>query len=409
MNQLFLAFDGDNAGQHIGQAILANDVDMLNRASSKIKAGGQLIEGWVKESGGHVVSSGGDEGTFIIDPSKEGDLEELRSEYESVTGFTATMGLGHSLSEAGKALIAGKLTGKNKIVKYDDEVEEILHQAHEAVHAGTADEEQKKMDEHYIDPAMYSQDDDELYGGHAEESEEDMMQFPEDSNDSFSDKDHDDSSEVEDQDWGSDYDQSPNHSSDYDQSDLDLDEDQQRFAEDSGEMPLMPGGPEDMPGEESHSEDYPESEFESEEPIVLEDSNKIEEDGGEDEAKADGVEMSDGEEAPSENPDDLESELADVDGNEEILQRIAQNLAAFKENRAAMEQVKQANPELYQSMVELLQNMVEMARMIHPGVVNGNGAGDIPEQEPQNPEQDSDMADAVASAAGEQDLPKQRG
>lgn len=415
MNHLFVAFDGDDAGQHIGQAVLMDDIDALNETSEKIRQGGALIEEWVKNNGGQMISIGGDEGSFVIDPNLEHELENLRSQYRELTGFSATMGVGARLSEAGKALIAGKLMGKDQIVPYSDEIEDILTQAHRAVHEGTADEEQQKMAEHYIDPTMQDGSDEEM-----PESEEDMMQAPEESHQDNEqemmpeDQDimPDEDSMPEDQDMlAQDQEMAPDQSEDeemYEEGpDMEMDQDQEDLAEDLGEMPEAPAGEEEMPAQES--------EFESEEPIHLESKNAATDDGDE-EAKADEMIADAADEQPAneeempqdpsiEDPQMLEDELGDTDGKEEIMQRIAQNLAAFKENRPLMDQIKQAKPELYQSILGLLQNMIELARMISPESLE-NEQNPLEEQSANPDEVPEDMVD---QAAGEEELPKQNG
>jgi hypothetical protein len=151
MNRLFVAFDGDGIGSKVGQSVLMDDAQALHETSSKIEAASKAIRNWVESNGGQMISAGGDEGTFIIDPSLEEHLEELRSLYQKTSGATVTFGVGLSLSQAGKSLIAGKLMGKDITVKYDDQVEAVLADAHSQAQSGEADEETQKQDEHYLD------------------------------------------------------------------------------------------------------------------------------------------------------------------------------------------------------------------------------------------------------------------
>jgi hypothetical protein len=425
MNRLFVAFDGDNAGQHIGQAILMDDAGMLNEMSQKINAGNQIIQQWVEQNGGQMISFGGDEGTFLISPEFESELENLRAKYQDVAGFSATIGTGLSLSQAGKSLIAGKLTGKDQIVRYSDEVEHVLSQAHNAVAEGTANEEQQKMDEHYLDATMGAADEFQMTDrGLEDQSEEDMMRLPEEDDEYQEQEDFDESYPESNQELSEDENYQPDMDLDEDQMmyedenvtpDMDFDQSQQDVSEEINDMPIMPEGGEEMPGEESQPE---ESDFENEVPIQLDAKNAVTE-NGEEEKKADeqvdedfamdagnSSEYMPSEDMPAEtNPDMLQDELEDVDGKEEILQQIAANLAAFKENRDLIEQIKQAKPDLYESILGLLHNMIELARIINPDFQNESQANEATEtaDASQKPE------DMISDAAGESDLPKQRG
>jgi DNA-directed RNA polymerase subunit M/transcription elongation factor TFIIS len=150
MNRLFVAFDGDNMGSQVGQAVLMDDAQQLHEISRRIDSAGRAIQDWVESNGGQMVSVGGDEGTFVIDPSMEEHLEELRGVYQQISGGTVTFGVGYSLSQAGKALMAGKLMGKDILVRYDDQVDHILSDAHDQVQTGGGSPEAQKQDEHYL-------------------------------------------------------------------------------------------------------------------------------------------------------------------------------------------------------------------------------------------------------------------
>src|SRR4051812_32649944 len=123
VNQLFMAYDGDDAGKLVGRAVLANDVNGLHEASKRIATGHEVVSLWVENNGGQVISGGGDEGTFSIPAEALAGIEELRADYEFATQLTMTVGVGASLSEAGKSLMAGKFRGKNQVVQYDPSVD----------------------------------------------------------------------------------------------------------------------------------------------------------------------------------------------------------------------------------------------------------------------------------------------
>lgn len=149
-NLLFMAYDGDNAGRLVGRAVLANDVDALSEVSQRIQMGHEIVRKWVEANGGKVISGGGDEGTFAIPAEAVEAIEELRKDYQFATNLTMTVGVGKDLSQAGKALMAGKLRGKNTVVNYDKSVDGELQTAHQHVGAGTGSEEENKLDEAYL-------------------------------------------------------------------------------------------------------------------------------------------------------------------------------------------------------------------------------------------------------------------
>ena len=67
MNKLYVAIDGDNAGQQVGAAVLKDDAQLLNTISTKIKQGGQTVRDWVSANGGtgtagQVLTSNGASG-----------------------------------------------------------------------------------------------------------------------------------------------------------------------------------------------------------------------------------------------------------------------------------------------------------------------------------------------------------
>lgn len=149
---VYMAYDGDNAGRLCGRAILADDTAALNDISARINLGHEVVKRWVDEHGGIVIAGGGDEGVFSVPADAINSIDELRSDYQFATNLTATIGVGSSLSEAGKALMAGKFRGKNTVVLYDASVEAELQQSQLHLDQGTASEEEKKINEAYLQP-----------------------------------------------------------------------------------------------------------------------------------------------------------------------------------------------------------------------------------------------------------------
>ena len=151
-NSVYLSYDADSAGSRIGQAVLANDPDMLNEFSQKIGLGNEIIAKWAMAHGGIQYSSGGDQGVFAIPETAIEQIEALRKDYQFATGLTITVGIGKTLSESGKALIVGKFRGKNQIVIYGPDVDQEIDQAEAHIQEGTASFEEQKLAQAYLKP-----------------------------------------------------------------------------------------------------------------------------------------------------------------------------------------------------------------------------------------------------------------
>lgn len=149
-NMLYMAYDGDNAGRLVGQAVLANDEAALAEISSRIALGHEIVGRWVQDQGGKVISGGGDEGTFSIPDSAVNNVEQLRSDYQFTTQLTMTVGVGATLSEAGKSLMAGKFRGKDQVVQYDPSVDQDIAAAQDRIAQGTGSQEENKLGQAYL-------------------------------------------------------------------------------------------------------------------------------------------------------------------------------------------------------------------------------------------------------------------
>lgn len=150
MANLYMAYDGDNAGRMVGRAVLANDEQALAEVSNRINLGHEIVRHWVEEHGGRIVSGGGDEGTFVVPAEAVEAIEQLRSDYQFSTQLTMTVGIGNTLAEAGKSLMAGKFRGKDQAVMYDASVDADLAAAEQHMADGSASEEEQKIGEAYL-------------------------------------------------------------------------------------------------------------------------------------------------------------------------------------------------------------------------------------------------------------------
>lgn len=143
---IYIAGDGDGIGSHVGQAVLHDDEQALHEISNAINEGQQTVIEWTESNGGTVISAGGDEFVAILPEELYEQLEDLREAYAQIVGATLTIGVGSSMSEAGKSLIYGKLNGKDQISHYDPSMEDFLDQSQ-----NEQPSDREKYDEHYLD------------------------------------------------------------------------------------------------------------------------------------------------------------------------------------------------------------------------------------------------------------------
>ena len=412
MNSLVLSWDADNAGRHIGQSILDNDAESLAHYSKAIKDGNAMIVEWAQSHGGKVVSDGGDQGVVIFDESSDiqsimSELEHVRAEYQQIVGNSVTFGIGSNLSESGKALIAGKLMGKDMTVPYDDHVEQVLVAAHDHAKEGHATADEEKQDEHYINHLMGDEDDDmQGYGHQYDLQTEDLDQDPSaegisgESATEIDGKPNDAQSQIADaiKEPGIDDEEMPSEdgydlgeSSNQDEYQPELEQIHEAPGEQEDEMPMpmqddgmqteiqemsdeMPMQEESAPKVEG--EDQPD--FQEEKPINIDLPEKAKKD---------------------EEMGDLESEammeMATEDSQfDAIKDKVAQVLQSFKSKKETLEQLKQADPQAYQVMIEMLKAMIEMAHLMAP-------------TSPQDDQPAPAMQDQAAMEGEQTSLPKQ--
>lgn len=127
-NIIYIATDGDNIGASVERAALSNDIKEIKKQDKIIKRGNQAIRKWIKKRHGSIYIDGGDDISFTIHKKYLDEIEELRNKYHEATGYTITVGVGDSISEAAHAMIYGKLKGKNQVNKWTPEIESIISQ-----------------------------------------------------------------------------------------------------------------------------------------------------------------------------------------------------------------------------------------------------------------------------------------
>lgn len=361
MQRSFIALDLDNAGQKIGQATLMDDLSALHDASLHIEAGIQNARHWVESKGGTVIDAGGDELRAFGSPELCENLEELKHEIELASGFTVTIGCGNTLSQAEKALIAGKFSGKNKVMSYpeaSEEIEHIISNAKEQGEMGGGNPNEQKEYDHYLSH-MDESGEGEMNPENEDYSDEDM------GDEDYSDEDYDmadygDMEDMGDEDMG-----------DYgDEEEIELPESDEHEEEedDVGKADIDESAP--VAGEDPTTNAQDNREADAKE-IALGRLDESHDDRMEDmddempeETDPSGESVDgEGEQPEGEAPDYAEmAQDVGPEKKEELKQRIAQNLEMFKQNKDLIDQIKGSNPELYQSMIGLLQNLIEAAK-----------------------------------------------
>lgn len=148
---LFISADGDGVGSRVGLARLHDDVEGTRRISNAIDAGNQLWIRWAQAKGGQVVSAGGDEIAVQVPVSALSEVEKIREDYANAAGATASVGIGKTLSESTKALFIAKLTGKDKTVLWQPNMQAEIDAA-----TAKPETEQDKLRDEYLGKADHS-------------------------------------------------------------------------------------------------------------------------------------------------------------------------------------------------------------------------------------------------------------
>lgn len=431
-NMLYMAYDGDNAGRLVGQAVLANDEAALAEISSRIALGHEIVGRWVQDQGGKVISGGGDEGTFSIPDSAVNNVEQLRSDYQFTTQLTMTVGVGATLSEAGKSLMAGKFRGKDQVVQYDPSVDQDIAAAQDRIAQGTGSQEENKLGQAYLntdsaapaaDPAPAHGDDCKYCQENSDHDHTDDCQYCQ-ASEAAPDHDHTDDcqycaeAEAQNHDHTDDcqYCQAKaeidNHGHTGDdcqycqtaaQRAMDDAHDhtddcqycavkQTREGQATGEQ-LANDVMTTDPNNQSNRDEINAIDA-TQMPIGTEAQGNISRpDGFGDDTPND---MGLSEDSPEQGPDFANvlqgglDEHAENIGREKIVSMVTQALEGFKANKQILEKAKEQAPELYSSTIAMLKAMIEMAKQL--------GLGNDVEQAEQEPVQPAASQEGAAQA-----------
>jgi len=376
MNQIYVTFDLDNAGQLVGSAILNDDLESLAQARDAINGANTSVKEWVKFHQGEIINIGGDEGVFSIPEEAIDHLEDLKARIEKAAGTTVTIGFGSRPSEASKALFAGKLNSKDQIVGYSEEVEHFLHDAHQHTVQGEASEDELKVDKHYLSHSPEYQEnseDDQDASNFDEENPEDFVQddgMGQDTEEGLTDNQDEglDDESSEDPRYiihGEDgEDGQPN-----DNSEEWLDD---QLAEDPTEQGADVEDIVAAPEEQNIAEEEPldiDPDLEKEDEVMDDGTMEPEQDDSipAPEDLSGDTEMDDQAAEDQGSEQEMEAPAQEAGSNQEIMQSVAQVLSVFKSKKDQIEQIKQADPETYEAITGMLQVMVGMAQAMNGG------------------------------------------
>lgn len=408
---VFIAVDADDVGEKIGNAVLENDVESLSSMSNSINSGTQVFSQWAEHEGGRVVSSGSDEAIMEIPLSSLEGLEKVKEAYSQQTGFTICIGTGASVSEAAKALIYAKMNGKNQIVDYSPQIEEVMKQSisgdlteevgeevpgHEEhlspeekeVHDSTevmSDEEEIEQEE----LAAQAEEEGQLppeAGAEAPEGEMEEPAMEEEIGEEAAMEEMVDSDNPSDEDI--DLDGIPDQQEEHGEIDPEIDDldgdgdvehEEAMVSEEDAAEYSDEGDYEDEIGEDDE-ELAGAIEAEMTDDIPMEDTEMTEEIPEEEVEMTDDIPMEEEmpmEEAPEEMvEEDVEPEM-EGDATDALKDVIYDSLQSFRQHREHLARISEENPELYKALIYTLQAMIEMAKELG----YGDAAEDIMEGE----------------------------
>lgn len=437
MGNIFIAINGDDVGSRIGQAIANDDHDGLTQATSAIQNAHDSIDQWINSVGGKKISSAGDDAIYMVPDQAVNDLDEIREQYKQESGHGLTVGVGASMSQASKALIYGKMNGKNQTIHYEPNIEDYLSDDEEQNPEVPAEDELQdqadtdleadagagalegappqedvddsesavpgaeapEMDEDQEDPQASMEDDSEIppAGDEDDMASDDQTatdapaepaanqtpaqqanKTPQANTPPIDGKTDKDFGTSED-DMAEDQDAPADISGDEDMPDSD-----EGAADDTGgpiaEDPASEASNDDMDGSSVHD---PAAQGDHDE-LSDDDVAAPQEDDGEDPLASMIHE-------DMQNDGDDQEGMEDTEGDEslddELRNDIATALMSFKENKHMLEQARDQNPELYNATLTMLRSMIAMAKKL----------GFAPEQ---------DMADQEANAGLQEGFPE---
>jgi len=443
METVFLAINGDNVGDSIGQAVASDNTEELSRISGSVKDSHSKIDEWVKSVGGRIVATSGDEGVYQLPSDALQELESIRSQYSATSGHTLTAGVGSSISEASKALLYGKYNDKDQVVHYEPSIEDYINQDEEegvpaegelpsegqveeqgqieeeaavGIDEGSVPEHEQEMapEENMIHDEM-EQENDEVDGDIIEADEEAGVEDAQNNEgeylkDSVGDSRYEEEEasvlnpeeaiegiageESEMDGIDGDVDGQDPQAADNQEEMMEEEEGQQAGEEHKNLLTNMISG---HMGEEEGMEAGQEMPMEEEGQMPMEAGEIPPEEGQEmpmeEEMMEEEGQMPEGQEMA---PEEMMEEEGQEGSDDELKSDITSALMSFKQNKDMLEETKQSNPELYTATITMLRAMIEMSKKL--------GFTDITEEAPmeEGEEQMEEMEEEMPMEEGQE-------
>lgn len=129
--KVYISLDGDNIGSGIGKYSLKDNIIEAKHLEKSLQNAYKSILNLLERKKNpefQFILHGGDDLVFTYSSAGLNDIEYIRNLFKDLTGFSATVGIGNSIADSVKALLFGKLTGKNKLVIWKPSYETILNQ-----------------------------------------------------------------------------------------------------------------------------------------------------------------------------------------------------------------------------------------------------------------------------------------
>lgn len=109
--------DGDKVGGMIDAYFIRNEIDILGTFSNKVAIAMEEIRKTVVQNNGTVVFCAGD--SILFQGNFENQwCDEILTFFKSMTGCTASMGVGNTATEAYLGLKLAKASGGGKVTHY---------------------------------------------------------------------------------------------------------------------------------------------------------------------------------------------------------------------------------------------------------------------------------------------------
>ena len=452
MGNVYLAVNGDDVGTRIGNAIANDDHQDLANASSTIDQAHKKIDEWAEGIGGKKITGSGDEAIYLVPDDALAQMDSIRQDYQESSGHGLTVGVGASMSQASKALIYGKMNGKNQTIHYDPNMEDYLSdessdedpsqdidQAPEIPAEGDLEDQAMEDNESQAEevaPEEGAEEDSIVPKAPAEEGAEaeantniqDNKAMPKnkamnkpapatppaaDPNAQDADSDSDDSDEApigNEDDVSDDNEEALNRPDDYapankspkqkhgeidgkTEEDFGTADGEQQ--EDEADMEDAPDQSDDLPDNDSEDDSFDghhaphEGEFEdSEEDSDDQELSSEDTASGDEDPLADMIHDDMSDDQEGDEMSPEGDDSADDADHQELKQDIANALLAFKDNKMMLEQAREQNPDLYNATLTMLRSMISMAKKL----------GFAPEQDMQQAADTNQMAEAMPEA-----------